>query len=72
MTQTFTDNPLAANHYDRSDWPAARGDREAFVAKFGEARAKRFEQALWAMDPIADALYTSGNKSKDILSLIHI
>ncbi|MDK8307159.1 oxygenase MpaB family protein [Corynebacterium imitans] len=67
MTQTFTDNPLAANHYDRSDWPAARGDREAFVAKFGEARAKRFEQALWAMDPIADALYTSGHKSKEIM-----
>ncbi|AIJ33037.1 hypothetical protein CIMIT_03165 [Corynebacterium imitans] len=58
---------MAANHYDRSDWPAARGDREAFVAKFGEARAKRFEQALWAMDPIADALYTSGHKSKEIM-----
>lgn len=67
MTQTFTDNPLAADHYDRAGWPAARGDREAFVAKFGEARAKRFEQALWAMDPIADALYTSGHKSKEIM-----
>ncbi|WP_297591369.1 oxygenase MpaB family protein [uncultured Corynebacterium sp.] len=67
MTQTFTDNPLAADHYDRAGWPTARGDREAFVAKFGEARAKRFEQALWAMDPIADALYTSGHKSKDIM-----
>ena len=67
MTQTFTDNPLAADHYDRAGWPTARGDREAFVAKFGEARAKRFEQALWAMDPIADALYTSGHKSKEIM-----
>ena len=67
MTQTFVDNPLAQDHYNRTDWPVARGSREAFVEKFGEERAKRFEQAFWAMDPIADALYTSGNKAKDIM-----
>lgn len=67
MTQTFTENPLAQDHYDRSEWPSARGDRDAFVAKFGEARAQRFEQAFWASDPIADALFTSGHKSKEIM-----
>ena len=67
MTQTFTENPLAQDHYDRAEWPAARGSREAFVEKFGEERAERFQQAFWAMDPVADALYTSGNKSKVVM-----
>lgn len=67
MTQTFTENPLAQDHYNRADWPTARGSREAFVEKFGEERAERFQQAFWAMDPVADALYTSGNKSKVVM-----
>lgn len=67
MTQTFVENPLAAGHYDRKDWPTQRGNREEFVARFGEERARRFEQAYWAMDPIADALFTSGAKVKDIM-----
>lgn len=67
MTQTFTENPLAEDHYARTGWPTNRGNRDEFVAQFGEERAQRFEQAFWAMDPIADALYTSGNKSKDIM-----
>ncbi|WP_284523118.1 hypothetical protein [Corynebacterium aquatimens] len=64
MTQTFAENPLAADHYTRQEWPSKRGSREEFVERFGEERAQRFTQAYWAMDPIADALYTSGNKSK--------
>ncbi|MEH0146399.1 oxygenase MpaB family protein [Corynebacterium sp. Q4381] len=67
MTQTFAENPLAADHYDRSDWPSARGDRDAFVEQFGEERAKRFEQAFWATDKVADALYTSGTPSKEVM-----
>ncbi|MCP1387906.1 DUF2236 domain-containing protein [Corynebacterium sp. TA-R-1] len=67
MTQTFAENPLAADHYTRDEWPSKRGSREAFVERFGEERAQRFTQAYWAMDPVADALYTSGNKSKDIM-----
>lgn len=67
MSQTFTEAPLAADTYNRSDWPVNRGDRDAFVQRFGEERAKRFEQAFWAMDPVADALYTGGHKSKEIM-----
>ena len=67
MSQTFTEAPLAADTYNRSDWPVNRGDRDAFVQRFGEERAKRFDQAFWAMDPVADALYTGGHKSKEIM-----
>lgn len=48
-------------------WPPARGDRDAFVAEFGEDLANRFQQAFWTVDPVADALFTSGHSVKEIM-----
>lgn len=67
MTEIFTEQPLADDFYDRDEWPANRGSREEFVARFGEERASRFQQAYWATDPVADALYTGGQPVREIM-----
>lgn len=50
-----------------NEWPAGRGSREEFVAKYGTQRADRYQEAFWAMDPVADALFTSGHTVKEIM-----
>lgn len=49
------------------EWPAGRGSKEDFIAKFGKERADRYHEAFWAMDPVADALFTSGHTVKEIM-----
>ncbi|WP_296087343.1 oxygenase MpaB family protein [uncultured Corynebacterium sp.] len=49
------------------EWPAGRGDKEEFIATFGQERADRYHEAFWKMDPVADALFTSGHTVKEIM-----
>ena len=48
------------------EWPAGRGDKDEFIATFGQERADRYHEAFWKMDPVADALFTSGHTVKEI------
>jgi hypothetical protein len=50
-----------------ANWPLARGTYEEFAAAFGVERAARFREAFWAMDPKADALFTSGHSVREIM-----
>lgn len=45
------------------EWPSSRGDHIAFREKHGDRRADRFLTAFYEGDPLADALFTSGQRS---------
>jgi len=50
------------------EWPQQRGDQTAFIKKHGQQRAHRFLSAFYEGDPVADALFTSSETTRTIMS----
>lgn len=52
----------------KRQWPRRRGSRTAFIDKHGEDRADRFLTAFHEGDPIADAVFSSSEPTRVMMS----
>ncbi|GGG71100.1 oxygenase MpaB family protein [Corynebacterium pelargi] len=48
-------------------WPPKRGSQQEFAKAHGEELAQRYQEAFWAMDPVADAIFASDHSVREIM-----